>query len=1089
MKRVKLAPGSKKPIEQNSSRPFLAATKPLPRSLRGGEAEFTHQDVSTCDLPGQSHNRVKDVGVEQTISREASPQPAEGREGTENVETPEGRRCAPSEVGRISSAQERNQPVIMSTNAIADKVMEVCDALSSEALGLKEAATLLSAVLTPDLLRHPCCEDKEGTERLFSSSRILWNYCVAYTNDLLTGVTEQSLVPHGLTKSLEQQREAAKQVTLLRSIAADLLEYCLSDHITISDAQIALSFTSKVACLYHEEGDFEKAATMFARASKYCDIVRQHISLTNNDENHSEASANTQLLLSQLFDLLATEASNAWHLSDIDRCHLLLDDAYAVATHRKQNEASQADAVKKLVLVQLFLGKSTLEVAVSNNPNQAVRFLEGAFEILSKHLPSWMTEEYCLDHPDVTCGNENSEIAIEVLRYLACARLSCNLYDGTTKCIETIKSKVAKYKPSSMTPNLDFTLSYLSFQAHLQSASMDQAFIAMEKILQNPIAPLKSCTRVLLEYFHAAPGPQRKAIELFVSKIGDPSADDVEVLHSIDSVLEGIIVTAKHEILDDTTEAILLLISEEKVKTRLLASQGTESRAHILIFNHASAMFKAKCFHLACKLYQCSEDFLDANGSGSNPPRVQLLRLQARCQVGSGLFEDALATIITVESLESPLSPSTLLIKFTILLCLDGKETELDELMKLLFALEDVDFLIAAAHEAEIRANHHIASLVLFELHRLISKDREDGPLHDIEILVFRLAVFHLTEPRNKDAGEGDSLAVRIGKLFQLLVDRLKQTKGMQPLSETDGEYFTSVAWNTGLEAVKKGEKTPAAVCFSTCAFLIPFFFPDTTDEGHPNKSSLIHKVRKASALLLVGACILDLCKEQHPAITRNGLPKNYQNLLHQARGALTKLLKLVDALIAEEYEEEFVSRMRVSAIVLMHELLCLEGNDSPDGSRQVQLMQTPCLSVKDIVLMASISAKFGSPKASSRALDIALDTMLESSSPDEDTIAAIVRNRIELEDSEKVEEQLFKNAATNLALLSSYPADEAAWLVTTSFNRGVAHYRMGRIEKAAEAFVIAQELVCHGKKFDPTLVRLESRIREARAAVEPAQA
>jgi len=67
---------------------------------------------------------------------------------------------------------------------------------------------------------------------------------------------------------------------------------------------------------------------------------------------------------------------------------------------------------------------------------------------------------------------------------------------------------------------------------------------------------------------------------------------------------------------------------------------------------------------------------------------------------------------------------------------------------------------------------------------------------------------------------------------------------------------------------------------------------------------------------------------------------------------------------------------------------------------------------------------------------DIALDAMLEASCPDEDTIAAIVRNRIELEDSEKVEEQLFKNAATNLALLSSYPADEAAWLVTTSFNR-----------------------------------------------------
>ena len=111
---------------------------------------------------------------------------------------------------------------------------------------------------------------------------------------------------------------------------------------------------------------------------------------------------------------------------------------------------------------------------------------------------------------------------------------------------------------------------------------------------------------------------------------------------------------------------------------------------------------------------------------------------------------------------------------------------------------------------------------MLFELHRLISEERDDGPLHDIEILVFRLAVYHLTNSKNA----GESSAVRIGKLFQLLVDRLKQTKGMQTLSETDGEYFTSVAWNTGLDAAKQGEKTPAAVCFSTCAFLIPFFFP-----------------------------------------------------------------------------------------------------------------------------------------------------------------------------------------------------------------------------------------------------------------------
>jgi hypothetical protein len=191
----------------------------------------------------------------------------------------------------------------------------------------------------------------------------------------------------------------------------------------------------------------------------------------------------------------------------------------------------------------------------------------------------------------------------------------------------------------------------------------------------------------LIEYIQAAPGSRTEAIELFASRVGHPSADDSEVSHSIDSVLEALIETAKYEISDDTTDAILRLAS----KQNLLASQGILSRAHILIFNHATAMFKAKRFHLACKLYQCSEDF-NRDANGSNRPRAQLLRLQARCQVGSGLFEDALATITTVESLESPLSPSTLLIKFRILLRLDGKENELDELLKVLFALEDVDF-------------------------------------------------------------------------------------------------------------------------------------------------------------------------------------------------------------------------------------------------------------------------------------------------------------------------------------------------------------------------------------------------------------
>ena len=150
MKRVKLPPGSKKPIEHYSSRPFLAASKPFPpKSLRGRDEEFT-KDVNTCNLPDETHDHVDDAGVEGTISCGASPQSAEGHEGTD-LKTPERLRCAPSEVERAAQFGQRPS---MSMNTIANEVLEVCDALSSGTLGLKEATTVLSAVDTPDLLRR-----------------------------------------------------------------------------------------------------------------------------------------------------------------------------------------------------------------------------------------------------------------------------------------------------------------------------------------------------------------------------------------------------------------------------------------------------------------------------------------------------------------------------------------------------------------------------------------------------------------------------------------------------------------------------------------------------------------------------------------------------------------------------------------------------------------------------------------------------------------------------------------------------------------------------------------------------------------------
>ena len=77
---------------------------------------------------------------------------------------------------------------------------------------------------------------------------------------------------------------------------------------------------------------------------------------------------------------------------------------------------------------------------------------------------------------------------------------------------------------------------------------------------------------------------------------------------------------------------------------------------------------------------------------------------------------------------------------------------------------------------------------------------------------------------------------------------------------------------------------------------------------------------------------------------------------------------------------------------------------------------------------------------------------------------------------------ELYAASASHLALLAaSYPADEAKWLVTTAFNRGVAHHRMSRFDHALNMFEASKNLLPHALRADPSLCDMQCRIEEAR--------
>lgn len=319
------------------------------------------------------------------------------------------------------------------------------------------------------------------------------------------------------------------------------------------------------------------------------------------------------------------------------------------------------------------------------------------------------------------------------------------------------------------------------------------------------------------------------------------------------------------------------------------------------------------------------------------------------------------------------------------------------------------------------------------------------------------------------------------------------------------------------MKAAKQEEWTPAAVCFSACARLISFFFTSTTPPAENGITAAAtaaatsldktteafrsHQLRNVSAMLLTGACLLEICKVQCGAAKIVGdptaaaaAPRNTQALFAQARSALAKQQQTVEALLLDDnknvnavHDSILLSTLRNHGLVLQHELSCLSGDTSTELAILQKAGDLTC-TCSDVVTMAENSAQKGSASAAARGFDISLTMLLAAPQRDAPAIASVIRHRIEIEERaaaaagtpEKLSE-LYASAATHLSLLSeTYPPDEAAWIVTTAFNRGVHHHRMFRFSKAQSMFEMARSILPHALRSDSSLERLHGRIDEA---------
>lgn len=87
---------------------------------------------------------------------------------------------------------------------------------------------------------------------------------------------------------------------------------------------------TQTAILLHEDSQFDQAEKMFERASRYARILQSLVcgSYCSDEEGKMNTDmmkviSNDQLI-SHIFDISVTQASNAWHLGKLDQCHNLL---------------------------------------------------------------------------------------------------------------------------------------------------------------------------------------------------------------------------------------------------------------------------------------------------------------------------------------------------------------------------------------------------------------------------------------------------------------------------------------------------------------------------------------------------------------------------------------------------------------------------------------------------------------------------------------------------------------------------------------------------------------------------------------------
>ncbi|OVA11043.1 2-5-oligoadenylate synthetase [Macleaya cordata] len=808
-------------------------------------------------------------------------------------------------------------------------------------------------------------------------------------------------------------RSSDEEQAKLRQISADLL-FLAGDVPGIpSPAFKSASFFYKTGLIWHDLKKFDLAANCFEKATD----------LTSKTEVSELSDPGERKLL---LDLNLARSRSAWEVSERNLALTLLNRSKSLLFGCP--ESYRALANQYLIFGKLILSKNNQTSAV----NEALKLMNEGLDLCEKGLRSCKRADENL---------ELKNLRSKSLRFMAAANLQSEDFESVLKCIRVLRESGGGAEQHPCLPVLAMK-SWLGLGKHREAEKELRGMVLNKGI---PESVWLSSVEAYFQATGMAGADTTKGVFLGLLERCHVSAGAaVRVAHVVvgSSGGEGSRLRAK---------VVAELVSDERVVAlfdgELMAKERTAM--HTVLWNCGADHFRLKDYETGAEMFEKSMLYVPHNVE-NRILRAKCFRVLCLCHLGLSQFDRAQEYIDESEKLQPNIGCAFL--KFKIYLQKNEEKGAIAQIQAMASCLDfNPDFYALSAHEA---IACHALPVAVASLSSLLNYYSLGKPMSTPEVVVLRTLLTLLS------GNMGDEAEVL--KFMKRAHTRMKELGpenffGKGEVGRREGNWFAVNSWNNG---TRMGKEKKYKLCAEFLELASEFYSVTIdVDEVEENRAMVCK-----SLILSVSA---NIAAEKQTGVALK------ESDLKQALQVLDRVGKMLSG---TQLSADFKSIDPSLYFIYTLNAYDLQGRFDTSRSQQLLLVKNFASSkmctpqhLLQIGLNAAQGGQHSNLEVSDYALNTCLSSLLNSPSPDYQTVALVVRKLIGLAGIQKgnADEDVYsvyKQAYRIMIGLKEgeYPTEEGKWLAMTAWNRADLPVRLGLIDVARKWMRIGLDLAQH---------------------------